>query len=293
MELREGNVLTNGVRLHVVEAGPENGDLVVLLHGFPEFSFGWRAQIGPLAGAGYRVVVPDQRGYNLSDKPRGLAAYCLDELVADIAGLIEATGRRQAFVVAHDWGGAAAWWLAVTRSELVRALAVINAPHPVVLRRLLRTSPAQRRKSRYMLYFQLPWLPERRLAGDDFAYMAAALAKTSRPGTFTADDLDSYREAWARPGALTAMLNWYRAALRRPPKRPPTVRVIAPTLLIWGARDRFLGQELVAPSLGLCDRGRAEILPDATHWVQHEEPGRVNTLLLDFFASTATGPAAT
>jgi len=293
MRPREVSVLTNGVRLHVVEAGPEDGDLVVLLHGFPEFNYGWRAQIGPLAGAGYRVVVPDQRGYNLSDKPRGLASYCLDELVADIAGLIGATGRRQAFVVAHDWGGAVAWWLALTRPELVRGLVAINMPHPVVLRRCLRTSPAQRRRSRYMLYFQLPWLPERRLAGGDFAYMAAALAKTSRPGTFTADDLACYREAWARPGALTAMLNWYRAALRRPPKRPPTVRVAAPTLLIWGARDRFLGQEMVAPSLELCDRGRVEILPDATHWVQHEEPERVNTLLLDFFASTATGPAAT
>ncbi len=284
---------TNGIRLNVVEAGPEAGELVVLLHGFPEFSYCWRAQIGPLASAGYRVVAPDQRGYNLSDKPRGLAAYRLDELVADIVGLIEATGRRQAFVVAHDWGGAAAWWLAMTRPELVRALAAINVPHPLVLRRHLRTNPVQRRRSRYMLYFQLPWFPERRLARDDFAYLAAALAKTSRRGTFTAEDLARYREAWARPGALTAMLNWYRAAWRRPPKRPATERVAAPTLLIWGARDRFLGQEMVGPSLELCDRGRAEVLPDATHWVQHEEPERVNRLLLDFFACTAAGPAAT
>ena len=286
MLVTEKSVRTNGVQLNVAVAGPEHGELVVLLHGFPEFSFGWRRQIGPLADAGFRVLAPDQRGYNLSDKPRRLAAYCLDELVADVAGLIEAEGRRQALVVAHDWGGGVAWWLALTRPELVRGLVAINVPHPIVLRRALRTNPVQRRRSRYMLFFQLPWLPEWRLARADFAFMTAALAKTSRPGTFSAGDLARYREAWARPGALTGMLNWYRAALRRPPRRPPTVRVAAPTLLVWGARDRFLGQELVAPSLELCDRGRAEILPDATHWVQHEEPERVNYLLLEFFATT-------
>jgi pimeloyl-ACP methyl ester carboxylesterase len=280
-----------GVRLHLVEAGPPAGAPVVLLHGFPEFHFGWRHQIDALAAAGYRVLAPDQRGYNLSDKPRGLAAYSLDMLAADVAALLDGGGHQRAFVVGHDWGGAVAWWLAVTRPERVAGLVSINAPHPAVMRRFLRYDRAQRRRSRYIFFFQLPWLPEYRLRRNDFAESARALTATSRPGTFSPGDLERYREAWRQPGTPTGMLNWYRAALRRPPRRPPSARVTVPTLIVWGERDRFLRKAMAAPSAALCDRVEVEVIPGATHWVQHEEPAKVNRLLLDFFVRVTTAGA--
>src|SRR4051794_28893294 len=151
------NPTTNGVMLHAVAAGPGDGPLVILLHGFPEFWYGWRHQIEPLAAAGFRVLVPDQRGYNLSDKPKKIPAYNLDVLARDVVGLIDDAGAARACVVGHDWGGAVAWWLGVKHPERLAKLALLNIPHPLVMRRALRRSSEQRRKSSYMFSFQLPW----------------------------------------------------------------------------------------------------------------------------------------
>ena len=276
-------VEVNEVRLHVVEAGPRDGRLVIFLHGFPEFWYGWRRQIEPFAAAGYRVLVPDQRGYNLSGKPPSVRHYGLDTLVADVVGLVREAGRDSTLLVGHDWGGAVAWWTAVRHPDLVQRLAVLNMPHPLVMRRFLKSDRAQRRKSRYIFLFQLPWLPEMRLRRRDWQSAVRALQRTSRPGTFSDEDMEAYREAWRRPGAARAMIHWYRAAMRRPPRRVPDPRVRVPTLIVWGARDRFLGREMVEPSLELCEQGRAEVIEEATHWIQHEEPARVNRLLLEFF----------
>jgi pimeloyl-ACP methyl ester carboxylesterase len=280
--LRHTMVSTNGVRLHVVESGPENGVPVLLLHGFPEFWYGWRHQIGPLADAGFRVLAPDQRGYDASEKPGLVSAYALDTLASDVAGLIEATGRPRAAVVGHDWGGIVAWWVAIRRPEQIERLAVLNAPHPVVFRRYLRSSPRQLLKSWYAFSFQLPWLPEAMLRRRNWQPLIKALRRSSRPGTFTAADLERYRGAWSEPGAITAMLHWYRAALRNPPGSPPDARIRVPTLLIWGAKDVALDRGLARPSIAQCNHGRLELFEEATHWVQHEEPERVNQLLLDF-----------
>lgn len=272
------------VRLHVVSAGPADGPLVILLHGFPECWYGWRHQVGPLAAAGYRVLAPDQRGYNLSDKPGRLGAYGLDHLAADVAGLVDAAGAKRVAVVGHDWGALAAWWAAIRFPELVSRLAILNVPHPVVMRWFMLWNRAQRRRSWYVFFFQLPWWPEWMLARDDFRWAQAALTRTSRPGTFTAADLAVYRRAWSQPGALRGMLSWYRAALRRPPGRPANIRVTVPTRILWGERDRFLGSELVAPSLELCDQAEAELMPTASHWLQHEEPAWVTERLLAHLA---------
>lgn len=274
---------TNSLTLHVVQAGPETGPLVILLHGFPEFWYGWRRQIPALAQAGYRVWAPDQRGYHLSAKPQEVKAYNLDELAADVVGLIDAAGRRQAILVGHDWGAAVAWWTAIQYPQRLARLVIINVPHPAVMNRQLRKSLKQLRKSWYMFFFQVPWLPERMIRAGRWRTGLRALRGTSRRGTFTEADLERYREAWAQPGALTGMLNWYRALLRVRPRRPPGLRVSVPTLLIWGAQDRFLEREMAQPSIDLCDRGRLVMIEEATHWVQHEEPERVNRLLLDFF----------
>jgi pimeloyl-ACP methyl ester carboxylesterase len=271
-----------GVRLHVVEAGPEDGPLLILLHGFPEFWYGWRRQIGPLAAAGFRVQVPDQRGYNLSDKPRGVSSYNLDRLAEDVVGLIDAAGVAKARVVGHDWGGVVGWWLGIRHPQRLERLALLNIPHPVVMERSLRHSSVQRKKSRYMFLFQLPWLPERIFRRKGFAYAEKTLRVSSRPGTFSDEDVARYKEAWSQPGAVRSMLHWYRAALRARPRRPKSPRVTVPTLLIWGTKDRFLGQEMAEASIALCDQGRLELIPEATHWVQLEEPERVNRLLVEF-----------
>jgi epoxide hydrolase 4 len=281
---RHRTVETNGIRLHAVEAGPESGPLVILLHGFPELWYGWRHQIGPLAAAGFHVLAPDQRGYNLSDKPRRISDYNLDTLALDVVGLIDAMGEEKARVVGHDWGGAVGWWLGVKHADRLERLALLNIPHPKVMRRTLYKSSEQRKKSSYMFFFQVPGLPERGFRRNGFSFAIKALRTTSRPGLFTDADLDFYREAWSQPGAVRSMIHWYRAALRSQPKPPTTSRVVGvPTLLLWGTKDRFLGQEMAQPSIDLCDDGRLEFFPDASHWIQHEEPERVNQRLIEFF----------
>jgi pimeloyl-ACP methyl ester carboxylesterase len=267
-------VETNGVRLHVVQAGPETGPLIILLHGFPEFWYGWHQQIDALAEVGYRVWVPDQRGYNLSDKPQGVAAYGLDTLVADVVGLIDAAGWQKAVVVGHDWGAAVAWWTAVSHPDRVERLVALNVPHPVVMQRFARRDLGQLRRSWYIGFFQIPFLPEKLLNWQKGRLLARTLRSSSEPGTFSDADLEQYHAAWSQPGAIRSMINWYRAALQAPTARRPSIRVTVPTLLIWGVRDRFLKRDMAQASIDLCDNGRVVFLP-TTHWVQHEDGERV------------------
>lgn len=282
--LEHRSVTSEGVSLHVVAAG--EGKPVVLLHGFPEYWYGWRHQIAPLAASGLRVIAPDQRGYNTSDKPRPASAYNLDVLAADVVGLLDSFGLERASIVGHDWGGIVAWWVAASHPERVDRLAVLNAPHPIAFQRFIRRSPRQALKSWYAFFFQVPWLPESLFGLRDWALLKRALRRTSRPGTFTAPDLDEYAKAWSRTGAMAAMINWYRAPLPDQ-SDSPGARISAPTLIIWGAKDHALDRRLAGASLAECDRGRLEFLEAATHWVQHEEPARVNRLLLDFLHSSA------
>ena len=156
MDLTSARIKTNGVKLHVVQSGPVDGPLVILLHGFPEFWYGWRKQIPALANAGFRVWAPDQRGYNTSEKPPNVRDYRLDKLADDVAGLIGISGRRRVTVVGHDWGGAVAWWLAANYPELVERLVILNVPHPLVMQRLIYTDPRQTLRSWYMFFFSDP-----------------------------------------------------------------------------------------------------------------------------------------
>jgi len=275
-------VPTNGIHLNVAQAGPADGPLLLLLHGFPEFWYGWRKQIPALATAGFRVWAPDQRGYNTSDKPPRVRDYTLDKLADDVAGLIEAAGCRRAIVVGHDWGGAAAWWLAANHPELVERLIILSVPHPLVLRRMILTDPRQTLKSWYMFLFQLPLLPEWGAAHDDWKSVTKALESTSRPGTFTEADFHEYRRAWSQPRAYTGMLNWYRALFRYGAPPPKNRRILPPTLLLWGARDKFIRREAAQPSIDLCDQGQLIFYESATHWLTHEEAEDVNRRILDF-----------
>jgi pimeloyl-ACP methyl ester carboxylesterase len=280
--MKHERITTNGVSLHVVTDGPQDGPLVLMLHGFPEHWYSWRKQIPFFAERGFRVWAPDQRGYNESDKPDGVAAYNIEELSKDVLGLIDASGSDKVYLVGHDWGAAVAWWTAMRHPERLHKMAVLNVPHPVVMENTMRKSLRQLRKSWYIFFFQLPFIPELGFKRGGGREMAEGLRKTARRGTFSDEDLQIYREAWAKPGAVTGMMNWYRAMFRARPHIPTDIRIKVPTLLIWGARDVALSREMAQPSIDLCDDGRLVMIEEATHWVQHDEPDRVNQLLGDF-----------
>jgi len=281
--IRHEMIATNGIVLHVAQAGPPDGPLLLLLHGFPSFWYDWRYQIPALVAAGYRVWAPDQRGYNVSTKPGPICAYNLNTLTDDIAGLIDAAGVERAVVVGHDWGAAVAWWMAQRHPNRLERVVIVNVPHPSLLLRKIFTSLRQARRSTYAMFFQLPWLPEASLGMNNWHSLAESVKKTAHPGTFTEADLIHYRKAWNRPGAMTAMLNWYRAAVRCLPE-PQSRRIRLPLLVIWGARDFALERDLAQESVALCDEGRIVWLEEATHWPHLEEPVVVNRLILDYLA---------
>ena len=274
--------VVNGVRLHFVEQG--EGPLVVLLHGFPEFWYSWRHQIPALAEAGFRVIAPDQRGYNTSEKPSGVRSYRIEHLVDDVAALIQHAGESRAVVVGHDWGGAVAWALATLRPEVVDKLVVLNAPHPQALQREFRRL-RQLARSWYIFLFQLPWLPEAAIRFGGYRVLDRGLRREAkRPGAFSDKDIAAYKEALSQPGALTAAINYYRAAVRRSPfESGRMVRQIdVPTLLIWGEQDPYLGLELTADLEQWVPSIRVERIPESSHWVQVDAAERVNKLMIGF-----------
>ncbi|MFT5194269.1 MAG: pimeloyl-ACP methyl ester carboxylesterase [Candidatus Promineifilaceae bacterium] len=263
---------TNGIKLHTVEAGPKDGEMVILLHGFPEFWYGWKEQIPFLVRQGYRVVAPDQRGYNLSDKPPRVADYHLDKLADDIIGLMDGFKREKVFLVGHDWGAVVTWWLAARDPGRFYRAMVLNVPHIDVLRQDLWSNWEQMRKSWYVLAFQIPWLPEWLVP------RMKILERSSHPDTFTAEDLQKYHHAWEQPNALRSMINWYRTLLRFSPKlRDPQVHI--PMLIVWGTQDVALTRKTAVQSVEFCDDGQLYFLEQATHWVQHDEPEKVNQLI--------------
>lgn len=285
----------NGVLIHYVEAGAAEAPLVILLHGFPDFWWGWRHQIGPLADAGFRVVAPDQRGYNLSGKPLGFRAYDLDVLASDVFALAESLGSTRTRLVGHDFGGLVAWQAATRNPDRVERLGIINAPHPDVVGSYMLRHPTQMMRSLYAGFFQLPFMPETVLSAGNYSAMRQALTGSSEKNVFSSDDLERYRQAWAEPGALTAMLNWYRALPARQGLRDSRVHV--PAMVIWGLRDRFLEKGLADESLALCDRGQFLGFDRASHWVHLEEAPAVNAALAAFLQaeprpSSGRSPAA-
>jgi pimeloyl-ACP methyl ester carboxylesterase len=286
LDLRAGLVSVNGIRLHVVEAGPATGPPVLLLHGFPEFWWGWKAQMARLANAGFRVVVPDQRGYNVSDKPDEVEAYRVSTLVADVVGLIDALGMTQVNLGAHDWGGAVAWRVALAHPERVRRLAMFNSAHPGAWVELESRPSRSESVSWYRTFFQLPWLPELAMRANDWSMISRNLVDTSRPGTFDDRELAYYKAAWARDGAISSMVDWYRAAFRYPEPLEGDGVVRTPTLILWGLKDPFFPTEMAALSAARCANGRLVTLPDAGHWLLHEEPDVTSRAMIDFFRET-------
>ncbi|HTU38378.1 MAG TPA: alpha/beta hydrolase [Acidimicrobiales bacterium] len=281
-DLNEGYAELGKIKLHYVEAG--EGPMVLLLHGFPEFWFGWRNQIKPLAAAGFHVVAPDMRGYNLSSRPDDIKGYAPGLLADDVRDLIHERGSESALLVGHDWGGTAAWATAMNHPEVVERLAILNAAHPRKLSQGLH-HPGQLRKSWYFFFFDIPGLPESVVHADHWHFFRHFL-RDAHP-SLTPEETDRYIEAWSQPGAAAGMIDYYRCAVRTSPKDAEAQihPVSAPTLVIWGQKDRYLEPDLAEPdSKDVPNLDRVERLPNASHWVHHDEPQRVNELLTDFFA---------
>ncbi|WP_267640825.1 alpha/beta fold hydrolase [Haloarchaeobius amylolyticus] len=288
-----GQTIVNDVRLHYVEAGDPADPTVVLVHGFPEFWYSWRNQLPALAEAGYHVVAPDMRGYNRSEKPHGVAAYRITELSADVADLCREFDAP-VHLVGHDWGGGVVWDVAARTPEVVETLTVMNAPHPARFEEVLRSSADQRKRSWYMLFFQLPWLPERVVTALNCRPIDRMLREgTVTPGAFTEEDVARYREAFQRPGAATSAINYYRSVFREGAKdRIPFVSaataeadVDVPTLLLWGEQDAALALELTEGLERWVPDLEVVRLPDASHWVQFDAPERVTEELLGFIGA--------
>jgi len=274
---RHGFLDANGVRFHVAEQG--EGPLVVLLHGFPECWYSWRHQLPALADAGFRAVAPDLRGYNLTDKPR--RGYDIATLVDDVVALVRALGDDRAHVVGHDWGGIVAWQTAWRRPDAVRSLAVLNAPHPSAFAERTRRDPAQMLKSGYMLFFQLPRVPEWLLRRRGAGAVASALRRSAaRRGVFTPADIEIYRAAFLRPGAARAAINYYRQALRQGSRALPDSPVRVPTLVLWGEQDPVLKRELNDGLGQWVTDFTYRPVPDCGHWTQQERPDVVNSELI-------------
>lgn len=275
-------VQANGLRFHVATCGA--GDrLALCLHGFPECWYSWRHQLPRLAELGYRVWAPDLRGYGETDRPPRREDYAIERLLDDVAGLIDAAGARSTLLVAHDWGAVIAWYFAMRRTRPLDRLVIMNVPHPALMERAMR-SPRQLLRSWYALFFQIPVLPERlmriagyRAVGDAFRNMAVDKRR------FPDEVLQVYRDNAARPGALTAMLNYYRAlvigggAARQRRLGYPTIDV--PALMVWGERDAALGKETTYGTDTYVRNLTLRYLPNVSHWVQQEAPELVNAML--------------
>ena len=282
MEPEHGYIETNGIRLHVVQAGPKSGVPIILLHGFPETWRCWIRQLPALVNEGFHVILPDQRGYNLSDKPKGIRSYRTDELVKDILGLIDVLEYEKVNLVGHDWGANVAWLLAYEHPERLQRLGILNVPHPLVIRRFLRRDLEQIRRSWYTYFFQLPWLPEMMMRANHWRGAVLSLRGSGLVHTFTNEDIEKYKEAWSQPGAMTAMIHWYRAAAWYPIWNSREMRIRVPTLMMWGMKDFALTHRMARPSLDYCEDGKLILFPEATHWVQRDAAEEVNHYLIDF-----------
>ncbi len=282
--MSERIVTANGFDFHVTEAG--TGDrLALCLHGFPELGFSWRHQLPVLADLGYRAWAPDLRGYGETrPRPHRRRDYQTPLLVDDVAALIDAANPSETVLIGHDWGAALAWSFAIRQVRPLDRLVIMNVPHPKRMEQGLRTF-RQLRKSWYMFFFQLPWLPERLLGHDGARPIGEAFSKMAvHPELFGDDVLDVYRHAAAQPGALRAMINWYRGLVLswRQMQKTSDATIETPTLMVWGEQDTALGRELTDGTDQYVTNLTLRYLPDASHWVQQDQPEIVNAMLTAF-----------
>jgi len=272
-------IITNGVKLHYVTQG--EGPLMLMLHGFPEFWYSWRHQI-PEFAQDFKVVALDLRGYNDSDKPTEQSAYVMNEFIKDVEGIIKVLGYQKCVLVGHDWGGAIAWNFAYTHPEMLERLIILNMPHPAKFAQGLRTLE-QLLRSYYIFIFQLPWIPELLLQSLDYQVIETAFKDTAvNKSAFTKADIDAYKNAAAKRGALTGMLNYYRNIFQQRILNQNWGILQVPTLMIWGENDTALGKELTYDTVAYIRDFQIKYIPNCGHWVQEEQPQLVNQYMREF-----------
>ncbi|MCC3305942.1 alpha/beta fold hydrolase [Sneathiella sp. HT1-7] len=279
------------INLHYAECGSGNEELILMLHGFPEFWYCWKDQL-PALGERYHAVAPDMRGYNLSDKPEGVKAYRIHHLIGDMVGLADHLGQEKFYLVAHDWGVAVAYAIAIAYPERIKGLIVMNGPHPYIFAELLNNNDEQIKHSQYMAYFQTPGVEEEMLKDNGKWLMDWTFKHLIESGQMSSEDEMAYRTAWAQPGAMTAMLNYYRASPLVPATSatkgrgsgmdPEKFKVHVPTLILWGDADHALIKSNITGIEKFIDDVTVKMLPGVTHWVTHEAPETVTEEILSF-----------
>ncbi|MEZ0368020.1 MAG: alpha/beta fold hydrolase [Candidatus Sericytochromatia bacterium] len=274
-------IVTNGIRLHVAEAGKPGNTCLLFLHGFPDFHHGWRYQAAFFDEKKCYAVMPDQRGYNLSEKPKALDAYGIDTLAQDIKGLIEGLGQN-VWLVGHNWGGTVAWRVAQKYPEQLQGMILLNSPHPDVFWEQLKANRQQWMKNSQWLFYQVPGLAENILRIGNWEHFSHQFKRNARKGTINEGDLKKYREAWSQPGAFHAMLNWYRAFMQKKVVLKTSVKINIPVLFVQGMQDQSLTQTMVKESLSHCLRATLKQIPNAGHWAHLDQNDVVNKLILDF-----------
>lgn len=288
------------INLHYAECGAGKDELVILLHGFPEFWYTWKDQL-PSVGEKYHAVAPDMRGYNLSDKPEGLKNYRIGPLVGDVLNLADHFGKKEFYLVAHDWGAAVAWAVAIGHPERIKGLVILNGPHPYIFSELLTQNRTQIEQSQYMAYFRNEGVEDKLLANDCKWLWDWTFARHIEAGQMSEEDQQAYIAAWTRPGAMTAMLNYYRASPLTPAKEedigkslglnPDEFRVRVPTLVVWGEKDHALIPENLIGLDRFVDDLKIIRLPDVTHWVTHEASDRAAAEITGFIDDLEAGKA--
>ncbi len=266
----------------VIDAGPADGPVVVLLHGFPQFNTSWNAVIDRLTAQGYRCLAPNQRGYSPGARPRRRRDYRMSEIVEDIRALIDASGAERVHLAAHDWGAAAAWAAAAELPDRIATLTPFSVPHPGAFLKGLVTS-RQGLMSWYMYFFQLPWLPERLLLGSD--HSAIRMSESLQSGGQSKEAADRDAKAMAAPGVLTAALNWYRA-LPLTDLRQSAGKIAVPTMYVWSDKDIALAEKPARNTVRYVTGDyRFEVLRGVSHWIPDECPDAAADLLLEWFAA--------
>jgi pimeloyl-ACP methyl ester carboxylesterase len=280
--IRHETVRANGLRFHVAACGA--GDrLALCLHGFPESWYSWRSQMPLLARRGYRVWAPDMRGYGDTERPAGREAYAIERLMDDVAALIDASGCTSVTLIGHDWGAIVAWYFAMRRVRPLERLVIMNVPHPAPMERAARHG-RQLARSWYVLFFQLPWLPEMLLGARHCRAVGDLIGRSAvDKSRFPESVLRVFRDSAAQPGALTAMLNYYRALVVGGGGRRQRLlgypRIEVPTLMVWGEIDVALGKETTYGTEAFVADLTLRYLPNVSHWVQQEAPEQVNAIL--------------
>ena len=281
IELESNFIDVGEVTLHVVLAGPIDGEPVLLLHGFPEFWYAWRKPMAILAKAGYRVIVPDQRGYNLSDKPNGDEHYNLDELTTDMSALVKKLGYEDVNLAAHDWGGGVAWWMVLHNPELVRRFFVIDTPHPSAGESF---QTEEETNTWYRDFIRLPFIPTYLARLNDWQMLTDTFVNGSKANSFSPEDLDQFRSAWDHENAINTMVAWYRADNENI-KEPESRQVDVPTMVVIAPNDFYIPSDLTVRSMPFLNNGELLRLEQGSHWIIQEQPEMIAQHLIEFIES--------